>query len=743
MKNSAFRILFIVLAAVLVLPVLQLQQPAGLASAAAEDSSVLAPQSAHRIVTKRIAHFARQYHYRPPQLNTAFSQRVFDQYLLALDPNHMYFLAADVDAMDRYRNQFATAAAAAEIEPAFEIFAHYAERVEERIQHALSLLDEDFDFTIDEDYRFDRTEEPWAETREELEEVWRKRVKNDWLALRLTDQEDEEIKKKLTQRYENMRRRIEELNSEDVFSLFMNAFTQSIEPHSTYMSPRTSENFEISMRLSLDGIGAMLQRETEHTTIVEIVPGGPADLDGRLKSGDRIIGIGQGEEGELVDVIGWRLDDVVSLIRGERGTIVRLEILPAETGMGGASEIIRIERNEVKLEEQAASSEIIELPTEDGGLQRIGIIKVPVFYIDFDGRSHNRPDYRSSTRDVRRLIHELDQEHVDGLIMDLRGNGGGALVEATTMTGLFIDTGPVVQVRDSRGKVELRSDNEPGMAWEGPLAVLVNRNSASASEIFAAAIQDYGRGVIIGEPTFGKGTVQNLIGLNSLVYGQSEPLGQLKLTMAQFYRIAGGSTQNRGVLPDIRLPTAGDPDEYGESSLDFAMPWAEIDPVSFEPVASLRGLIERARARHELRLETDQELVDLMEDLAEWEAEEDHSVISLLETTRRERMERAEARRARSYGSHDELAMAGEIEASTSSGASPEPDTVGATEEPSAADASEMAVQEEEEEEAGAEAESESEEKSDRDIYLRESARILVDLIELDRERLLAHRQID
>jgi len=717
MNINTIRLFLVSLLAVLVVPALLLQPPAGQASAAAEQAVSLSPETKHRFASRLASRFMTSYHYRKPELDEAFSQRVFDQYLSALDPNRMYFTAADVEALSEYRSHMADTVRTADLEPAYEIFNRYVERSDERIDHALRLLESGFDFAIDEEYRFDRSEEPWAESVEELDELWRKRVKNDWLRLKLTDQSDEEIVETLSERYENLRRRIHEFNSEEVFSFFLNAFTRSIEPHSAYMSPRTSENFEISMRLSLDGIGAMLQRETEYTTVVEIVPGGPADLDGRLQSGDRIVGVGQGDDGDIVDVVGWRLDDVVDKIRGERDTVVRLEVLPADTGLSGPSKVIRIVRNEVKLEEQAASSEVIELPAGDR-TRRIGVIRVPVFYVDFEGRSRNEPNYRSSTRDVRKLINELKHQDIDGLVMDLRGNGGGALVEATTMTGLFIDTGPVVQVRDSRGKVELKTDNEPGMAWEGPLGVLVDRRSASASEIFAAAIQDYGRGVIIGEPTFGKGSVQNLINLDNMARGEDTQLGQLKLTMAQFYRVAGGSTQNKGVVPDIRLPTPGDPEEYGESALDFAMPWAQIDATDYEPVADLEPLIELARHRHEMRLESDQELIELVEDMAEWEADSDRETISLLVSKRREEMKEAEARRAERFGADDEVAMADE----TGQERGPETD-----------DGAEDAEGEDAEGEAG--------KQEDDDLYLEETARILSDLIDLDQERLLAHRQ--
>jgi carboxyl-terminal processing protease len=709
MKTNLIRFSFAALFMLASVPALMgLLTPASAPAAIPDVSATeLSAEPQHRYASRLASRFITSYHYHRQDLDDDMSSRIFDQYLKQLDPNRSFFTASDVADMERYRDYVSDAIRQAELEPAFDMFNRYVRRVGERTDFAVSLLEKGFDFTEDEDYRFDRREASWAADSDELDEVWRKRVKNDWLRLRLADQEDEDIVETLTERYTGLQRRVKELNAEDVFSMFMNAFTRSVEPHSAYMSPRRSEDFEISMRLSLDGIGAMLQRETEYTTVMEIVPGGPADLDGRLQPGDRIVGVGQGEDGEIVDVVGWRLDHVVDLIRGERDTVVRLEILPAETGLGGASTVLDITRNEVKLEEQAASKDLIEVPVGDE-TRRIGIVRVPVFYVDFQGRARNEPNYRSSTRDVRRLINELKSEGIDGLIVDLRGNGGGALVESTTMTGLFIDTGPVVQVRDSRGQVSLEKDREPGMAWEGPLGVLVDRRSASASEIFAAAIQDYGRGVIIGEPTFGKGTVQNLIDLDNMSRSEDARLGQIKLTMAQFYRIAGGSTQAKGVVPDIALPTAGNPDEWGESALEFAMPWGEIDAAEFERFADLAPLIDLARHRHEERLETDDELQDLLAELAEWEAEGDRDTVSLNETVRRERMEAAEARRAARYargGAHPEEGMLEGV-------ASADDDQV-----------------EDDAEEAG-------------DLYLTESARILSDLIDLDGEtHLLAHRE--
>ena len=573
----------------------------------------------------------------------------------------MYFLASDIAQLDRYRHRLDEALRAAEIEPAFEIFSIYRERVDQRIAHARSQLEGEFDFSVEEEYEFDRSESPWAETTGELDNIWRKRVKNDWLGLKLAEREVDDIRETLDGRYGNIQKRVGDFNSDDVFQFFMNAYASAIEPHSSYMSPRLAENFEISMKLSLDGIGALLSSQNEYVEVAEVVPGGPADLDGRLQSGDRIIGVAQGKE-EFVDVVGWRLDDVVDLIRGERETLVRLEILPAETGMKGPAEVIDIVRNEVKLEEQAAQASVEEIETGDG-VMKIGVIDVPVFYVDFRGRARNEPNYRSSTRDVRRLINELRADGVEGLVIDLRGNGGGALVEATTMTGLFIDTGPVVQVRDANGRVSVETDKEPGMAWDGPLAVLVNRSSASASEIFAAAIQDYGRGVILGEPTFGKGTVQNLFNLDNYLTDDEKKLGQIKLTMAKFFRIDGGSTQLRGVTPDITLPSFGDPEKYGESALDYALAWSSIEKVDFHRIADLSPLVPQAREQHLARRESNEELMELIEDFERFRELDQRTSVSLLESERKRERDEAEARRASGFAHAETGEMAPETDA--------------------------------------------------------------------------------
>jgi carboxyl-terminal processing protease len=590
------------------------------------------------------------------------------------------------------------------------MFNVYVERVDQRVAWARERLKQPFDFNLDEYYDYDRTTQPWAATNVELDDLWRQRVKNDYLRLKLAGKEHDDIVELLDERYQNLDRRVTELDADDVFNFFMNAYAQAIEPHTAYMSPRGSENFEISMRLSLEGIGALLGRENEYTSIARVVPGGPADQDGRLKAGDRVTAVGQGADGKMVDVVGWRVDDVVDLIRGAKDTVVRLEVLSEGEGVDSPAKIIDIVRGEVQLEEQAASSEVIEVPREGGEPVKIGIIDLPVFYLDFAGRAQNLPDYRSSTRDVRRLIGELEAEGVVGIVVDLRNNGGGSLLEATTLTGLFIDQGPVVQVRNSSGRVSTEEDTEPGMAWAGPLAVLVNRYSASASEIFAAAIQDYGRGLVIGEPTFGKGTVQSLLDLQEWALNDSAQSGQLKITQAQFFRVNGGSTQNRGVLPDIRMPSAGDPQKYGERSLDNALPWTEIDSAQYDRSGDLKQLAAVTDSRFRNRIVHDREFNWLQDDITEFNANEESHKVSLLESARRLEMDEAEAKRKarRELQGGDPVLSADEDLLAVGSDGS--------------AEALDEALGEDSEED---------DEEQGPDLLLRESARIVADMVEL------------
>jgi len=664
--------------------------------------------------------FLANWHYKDTQLDDDLSVKIFNRYLELLDPNFSFFLAADIKTFDPYRLSLDDALRHSDPSAAYDMFNLYVERVRERVAFAREALKKPMDFTIDENYPWDRSEIKWAKTEAELNEFWRLRVKNDYLRLRLAGKDDAAIIETLDDRYKSLDRRISELNSDDVFQFFMNSYAQSIEPHTAYMSPRGSENFEISMRLSLEGIGALLGRRNEYTRIASVVAGGPADKDGRLKAGDRVTGVGQGQDGKMQDVIGWRVDDVVDLIRGPKHTVVRLEILPEDAGVDGPTHVIDIVRDQVKLEEQAAKSRIIDLPGSGGEPVKVGVIDLPVFYLDFAGRARNLPDYRSSTRDVRRLIEAMKQQGIQGLIVDLRDNGGGALLEATTLTGLFIDEGPVVQVRNSIGRISTEEDTDPGMVWDGPLAVLVNRYSASASEIFAAAIQDYGRGVIIGETTFGKGTVQNLVDLDDYAPSkESGKMGQLKITMAQFFRVNGGSTQNRGVEPDIHFPSAGDPEDYGERSFDNALPWTHIAPADFKREGDLGKIVAVSNARFQQRIVNDKEFGWLQSDVEEFNDNKDKKDISLLESVRREQMEKDKAKRAARKAERDD------------NGPLFEPtDALATSSQPV------QATADNEDEDAA------DKEKDDRpDLLLRESAQIVSDMIELEHDKPLLARQ--
>ena len=526
-----------------------------------------------------VTQFMKRYHYLHKEIDDDTSAEMLDRYLESLDPNRHFFKKSDIETFDQVRFNLDNALLAGKPDIAFEIFKVFRKRVSNRIDYAIALLAKPFDFSKDESYLFDREKAPWAETDEELDDIWRKRVKNDYLAQKLADKTDEEIIKSLTKRYEGVERRTKQLHADDVFQLFLNAYTLVVEPHTAYMSARASENFDINMKLSLQGIGAVLMSEDEYTKVQSVIAGGPAEKSGQIKAGDFITGVAQGIDGDMEDVVGWSLSDVVQQIRGNKGSIVRLSILPKGNNSVPTKEIVII-RDEIKLEDQAAKSEIIEDIEGLEGL-KIGVIEIPAFYRDFEGMQNNDPKARSTTRDVKELLAELQAKGVDGIVIDLRNNGGGALSEATELTGLFIEQGPIVQIRESSGQVDVKSDNDPAIYYSGPLAVLVNRNSASASEIFAGAIKDYHRGIVIGEPTFGKGTVQTLIDLGQQIRS-TENLGRLRLTMAQFFRINGGSTQHKGVVPDIVFPSAKWISDHGERSLDNALPWASIKPVPHE-----------------------------------------------------------------------------------------------------------------------------------------------------------------
>jgi carboxyl-terminal processing protease len=711
----------------------------------AKASLVLEPSIDQRYATNLATKFLTNWHYKDTRLDDELSSEIFDGYLQLLDPNKVYFLATDIEVFEHYRSGLDDALRHSDLLPAYEIFNVYVDRVRQRANFTRSRVKQPFDFTIDEYYPFDREDAHWAKTTAALDELWRLRVKNDYLRLKLTDKEDEAIVETLLERYDNLDRRINELNTGDVFQFFMNAFAQSIEPHTAYLSPRTSENFEISMKLSLEGIGALLGRENEYTAISRVVTGGPAAQDGRLKAGDRITSVGQGQEGKMVDVIGWRVDDVVDLIRGPKDTVVRLEVLPEDVSISGPTTVIDIVRNEVKLEEQAAKSEIIELPVQnseggtEGEVTKIGVIDLPVFYLDFNGRAENRPDYRSSTRDVRKLIAELEEEGVQGIVVDLRNNGGGSLLEATTLTGLFIDKGPVVQVRNSTGRISLEEDVEPGMAWSGPLAVLVNRYSASASEIFAAAIQDYGRGLVIGEPTFGKGTVQSLLDLDDYAPSDTPNMGQLKITMAQFFRVNGGSTQNRGVVPDILFPSAGDPDKYGERAYDNALPWTSIEPARFDASGDLSQMVAVADNRYQGRIGDNQEFGWLLNDIDDFNTHSEEKKVSLLESVAREKMAEDEARTAERKAKRGTLDSGTDEDNLLAGDSIPEvPDSSLVPGDPIA---NEGSASEDAATNLGEDDEGDEETEQRPDFLLQEAARVVADIAELESNRELLERR--
>lgn len=620
-----------------------------LGAAKVEDHGILLkPADNQAYIVGWVRQFFSQarFHYSPKPLDDALSAQIFDAYIKSLDGDRLFFLKQDIERFEPLRTGFDDALHAGNLQPAFDIFNVYLQRVSERTAHARALLKGEFDFSLDERYHFKREDLPWESSRTALDEVWRQRVKNDYLRLLLAGKESEAIVETLDKRYANFEQRVREIKSDDVFQTFINAYANAIEPHTAYMNARASENFNISMRLSLEGIGAVLQRDEEFTVIRSIVKGGPADLSGQLKVGDRISAVGQGREGPMVDVVGWRIDDVVELIRGPKNSYVRLDVIRAAHGVDGPHELITLARQKVKLEEQAAKQRILEW--QDGERSRkVGVIELPTFYQDFDGRRRDEPDYRSASRDVARLIDQLKADKIEALVIDLRNNGGGSLTEAIELTGLFIDRGPVVQVRNQGRQVQVEQDLTPGTLWDGPLAVLVNRASASASEIFAAAIQDYGRGLIIGEPTFGKGTVQNLVDLDRFARKDSPGLGQLRLTVAQFYRVNGGSTQHRGVQPDIAFPVTLDAEHYGESAYDNALPWTEIAPASHRRLADFAPLLPTLSERHQARSRQDQEFVWWSEDVAEYRRQRERDSVSLsLEARKQERAE-AEVRRER------------------------------------------------------------------------------------------------
>ena len=604
----------------------------------------LAPTEQENYVARRVADIVSHEHYRRAPLDDHLSSLILDRYLDAIDGARSYFFASDIAEFEKYRYELDDAIKTGDVEPAFVIFRRYQQRSRERMAFAIDLLNKKPDFEIDETFNFDREKEPWPANTAEMNELWRKRVKNDALSLVTAGKQWTEVVDVLRKRYEHVAKRMDQSKPDDVFEAFMNAFVLSLDPHSNYFSARNSEEYNIQMSLSYEGIGASLQLTDDYVTVIDVIAGGPAAVSGKLSASDRITAVGEGKTGELVDVIGWRLDDVVQKIRGPGGSMVRLQLLPAGAAPGSVQKVVDFTRNRVSLENQA-SKKSMRIVTRNGKDVKVGIITVPSFYQDYDASRAGAKDYRSTTRDVQRLITELRKDGAEVLIMDLRANGGGYLPEAESLTGLFIDRGPVVQLRDTTGHIEVDDDPNPAIFYSGPLIVLVDRFSASASEIFAGALQDYGRALIIGQQTYGKGTVQNAHPLNYTIFGRKPELGQLNVTIGKYYRITGESTQDRGVTPDIELPSLIDANEVGESTRDRALPWDHIEPAAFRVEGDLKPIAAALAKLHVERTAGSADFKYLHDDIAALETMRKQKTLSLNLKTREAERKRVESER--------------------------------------------------------------------------------------------------
>ena len=609
------------------------EAPSGITDRKTFLAETLEPSVAQEKVSRDIARQLQYSHYRTLRIDREVSSKVFDNYLKYLDGQKLYLLQSDIKEFEVYRHRLDGALKTGQLDPAFRIYNRLQERLYNRLNYALELLasdDDTLNFEKDETILVDRKDEAWPATEAEMDKIWRKRVKNSILSLQLTGKDKAEIRKTLQKRYQSQLRRASQTRSEDVFQGYMNAFTGVYDPHTQYFSPRVSENFNINMSLSLEGIGAVLQTDDEYTKVVRLVPAGPADKAGQLRPADKVVAVGQDDNGELVDVIGWRLEEVVDLIRGPKQSVVRLKVIPANAASDDETRVIKIVRDRVALEDQSASKEVLDIE-RDGKNFKVGVIEIPTFYADFKGAQLGDPDYKHTTADVRKLLKELEKEHIDGLVVDLRNNGGGALQEAITLTGLFIPQGPTVQVRTSDDRIAVHNDPDESVVYGGPLVVLVNRMSASASEIFAAAIQDYGRGLVVGNQTFGKGTVQSVRNLAS---------GQLKITEFKFYRVSGGSTQHSGVLPDITFPSSIDVAEIGEDALPEALPWDQIAAAEFDKVNSFDLYLPELARQHETRMLKNKEYQAILEEISFLAEAKADNELSLVLSSRKAQLEK-------------------------------------------------------------------------------------------------------
>ncbi len=574
-------------------------------------------------------------HYNKQRLNDDLSRKFLDRYLTMLDPSKMFFYQKDIDGFQEYSEKFDDYFRDGDLDAAYTIYHLYQDRVISRLEWVIELLDDttvNFVFNGEDEIELDREDMRWMTTKGEADDLWHRRIKLSLLNLKMAGKDIAAAREQVGKRYQNQLNRIRQEKSADVFEIVLNSLTVLYDPHTNYWSPRTSENFNINMSKSLEGIGAVLQSEDEFTKVVRLVPGGPAARQGDLSSADRIVAVGQGDQGELIDIVGWRLDEVVQLIRGPKNTVVKLEVLPAGKVIGSETKIVRINRGKVELEDQEAQRAILELPGKNK-VYRLGIIQLPDFYVDFEAYSRRDPNFKSSTKDVKRLVEELKSENIDGMILDLRNNGGGSLQEATMLTDLFIDRGVVVQIKTPDGRVGRQNQAYTRPSYDGPLIVLVNRLSASASEIFAGAIQDYGRGLILGSRSFGKGTVQSVKDLK---------LGRLKITESKFYRVSGDSTQHRGVVPDIAFPTLVDEKEVGESSYENALPWDQIHPTPHLIYNDFSAVLPKLIEKHEQRVVSDPDFVYLKESIEFAKKNQQTKAISLNEQVRIKRKEELE-----------------------------------------------------------------------------------------------------
>jgi carboxyl-terminal processing protease len=571
-------------------------------------------------------------HYAKLAYDDSLAAAHLENYIRSLDSGKMFFTMADIEEFRRFSDTLDDDFSNGRLDAGFLIFNRFAERLENRLTNVVDTLPERYtamDFSVEEDFLVDGEKRDWAKSQDVLDERWRKHLKNQALSLRLAEKDEEDIAGVLVKRYERQLKRVAQYNAQDVFQVYANALTELYDPHTNYLSPRRTENFNINMSLSFEGIGALLQVDDDYIKVARLVPAGPAEKQGILKPADRIVAVGQGEQGPMEDVIGWRVDEVVDLIRGPKGSTVRLSVIPGAPGTTEERRTIAIERNTVKLEEQSAQKRVIDIPAGDDTI-KLGVIEIPAFYIDFEAMRRGDDDYKSTTRDVSRLLEELQDEGVEGIIVDLRNNGGGSLQEANDLTGLFIEYGPTVQIRHSSRRVWRDGKRLRSAYYEGPLVVMINRLSASASEIFAGAIQDYERGIIVGDRSFGKGTVQTMVPLEE---------GQLKVTESKFYRISGDSTQHRGVVPDIVFPSLFDSEEIGESALDHALSWDQINPVRHRRYGDLDAIIPELAAQFDTRKQDNAELTYLVEQVSLANDGSDRDVVSLNEDTRRAQRE--------------------------------------------------------------------------------------------------------